>query len=132
MGMTDEILQKVGLKFDDLSLAERDTLLQWSQVLDNNQMDVGTAQQFVVSLKASVQNELEKMHRESPSQNWVSILALLIPFYGLLRKWYQDEHRIYLEARLRNLMLLEAFFTGPKKAREALDRAIAGIVSSRG
>lgn len=131
MGVTDEILERVGLKFDELTVAERNTLLEWSQVLDNNQLDIGTAQQFITSLKSSVQNELEKTIRETPGSSWVSIVALFIPFYGLIRKWYQDENRLYLEARLRNLTLLEAFFTSPKKAREALDRAIAGIVSNR-
>ena len=38
---------------------------------------------------------------------------------------------MYLKARLRNYILLEAFLETPEKAQEALDRAIAGIVSSK-
>ena len=130
MGVIDEILLKTGLKYEDLTIAERETLMQWTQVLDSNQLDVDAVRQFVHSLKGSVQSELEAIKSETP-HSWVSLVALFIPFYGLIRKWYQDERRIYLEARLRNLMLLEAFLVGPKKAREALDRAIAGFVSSR-
>jgi len=130
MGVIDEILLKTGLKYEDLTIAERETLMQWTQVLDSNQLDVDAVRQFVHSLKGSVQSELEAIKSETP-HSWVSLVALFIPFYGLIRKWYQDERRIYLEARLRNLMLLEAFLIGPKKAREALDRAIAGFVSSR-
>lgn len=130
MAIIDDILGKIGLKYEDLTIAERETLIEWTQVLDSNQLDVDAVRGFVHSLKQSVQSELETIKQETP-QSFVSLLALFIPFYGLVKKWYQDERRIYLEARLRNLMLLESFLTGPKKAREALDRAIAGIVSSR-
>lgn len=130
MGVIDDILQKIGIPFEELTSAERDTLLQWTKVLDSNQLDIDAVRQFIHSLKGSVQTELDNLRKETPG-TWVSPLALLIPFYGLLKKWYYDEHRIYLEARLRNLMLLESFLIGPKKARESLDRAIAGIVSDR-
>lgn len=130
MALMDEILQKVNLKYEDLTSGERETLIQWTKVLDSNQLDVDSVRGFIHSLRQNVQSELEKFRQETP-HNWLSFFALLIPFYGLLKKWYQDEHRVFLEARLRNLMLLEAFLIGPKKAREALDRAIAGIVSSR-
>lgn len=130
MGLIDEILNKVGLQYEDLTSAERDTLLEWTKVLDSNQLDVDSVRQFVRSLKQSVEAELDKIRKETP-QNWVSVFALFIPFYGLLKKWYMDEHKVYLEARLRNLILIESFLIGPKKAREALDRAIAGIVTNR-
>lgn len=126
----DDILGKIGLKYEDLTYAERETLLQWTQVLDSNQLDVDAVKGFIHSMKQSVQVELEKYNQETP-RSWVSLLALFIPFYGLIKKWYQDERKLGLEARLRNYMLIESFLIGPKKAREALDRAIAGIVSSR-
>lgn len=131
MGVIDDILAKSGLQFEDLTNAERETLLQWTKALDSNQMDVDTAHDYIKQLKEIVQNELDKLRHESPTPTWVGILSLFIPFYGLLKKWYEDERRIYLEARLRNLMLLDAFFIGPKKARAALDRAIAGMVTDR-
>lgn len=130
MGLIDEILNKVGLQYEDLTSAERDTLLEWTKVLDSNQLDVDSVRQFVHSLKQSVEAEIDKLRKETP-QNWVSVFALFLPFYGLLKKWYMDEHKVYLEARLRNLILIESFLIGPKKAREALDRAIAGIVTNR-
>lgn len=130
MGVIDDILGKIGLKYEDLTISERETLVEWTKVLDSNQLDVDTVRGFVHSLKGAVQSELETMKQETP-QSFVSLLALFIPFYGLIKKWYQDERKLYLEARLRNLMLLESFLIGPKKAKEALDRAIAGIVNSR-
>ena len=130
MGVIDDILQKIGYKYEDLTIAERETLIQWTQVLDSNQLDVDSVRGFVHSLKQSVQAELETYKQETPG-SWISLLSLFLPFHGLIKKWYQDEHKLYLEARLRNLMLIDSFLIGPKKAREALDRAIAGIVSSR-
>ena len=38
---------------------------------------------------------------------------------------------MYLKARLRNYILLEAFLETPEKAQEALDRSVAGLVSSK-
>ncbi len=130
MGVIDDILHKVGLEYQDLSTRERATLVQWTQALDSNQLDVDAVRQYVHAMKQSVQAELEGFKHETPG-GWIGIVSLFIPFYGLLKKWYQDEHKVYLEARLRNLMLIESFLIGPKKAREALDRAIAGIVTSR-
>lgn len=131
MGVIDDILNKAGLQYEDLTTAERETLTQWTQVLGNNQMTLDDAESFIKRLKDAVQSELETYRKETPAGTWVSLLTLLIPMYGLIKKWYQDERKLYLEARLRNLMLLEAFFIGPKKAQEALDRAIAGMVTDR-
>lgn len=129
MALMDDILRKMDMKFEDLTSAERDTLLEWTSVLDSNQLNVEAVRRYVHSLRETVQNELATL-KEAPS-NWVGILALFIPFYGLIKKWYADQYRISLEARLRNLTLLESFLVGPQKAREALDRAIAGIVTNR-
>ncbi len=57
-------------------------------------------------MKFSVENELSKVGHESR----------------------QD---IYLKARLRNLMLLEAMLTSPEKAKIRLEQAIAGIAGNK-
>ena len=104
--MIDEILQKLGLKFDDLSAAERETLLSWTKALESNQLTVGMVKEYVHSLRDSVEQEVVKVNHNSKED-------------------------LFLKARLRNLMLLEAFLTSPEKAKQALDRALAGMVSSR-
>jgi hypothetical protein len=106
MSIADKILERVGLKYEDLKPDELETLNTWTQVLDSNQLTVGTVREFVHSLRDTVENELAK-----------SDLGTL--------------NDTFLKARLRNLMLLEAFLTSPVKAKEALERAIAGIVSNR-
>lgn len=125
----DEILQRVGLKYEDLTSAERETLMGWIADLDSNQLTLQSVQTYIRNLKQSVEQELQKQ-REVP-QTWISILVLLIPLYGLIKKWYQDQYKLGLEARLRNLMLIEEFLATPEKARAALERAIGSIAADR-
>lgn len=125
----DEILNRLGLKYEDLRETERETLHSWVQALDSNQLTLDDVKQFVRNLRTSVEQELEK-RREEPRQ-WFDFLALLIPIYGILRKWYQDQDKLYMEARLRNLMLLEALLSTPERAKASLDRAVASIAESR-
>ena len=102
----DKILERLGLKYDDLTVAEKETLNSWTQTLDSNQLTVLAVKDFVTSLKYSVEQELSETSHNTK----------------------QD---LFLKARLRNLMLLEAFLSTPQKAKQAIDRAIAGIVSNR-
>lgn len=106
MSIVDDILQKFDLKYEDLHPAERETLMGWLDQLDNNQLTLEQVRGFVHSLKESVEGELTQVGHNSKED-------------------------IFLKARLRNLMLLEAFMTSPEKARTAIERAIAGIVNNR-
>lgn len=129
MQALDKILDSVNLKYEDLTAAERDTLFQMLRVLDSNQLTVESAQLFIRQLRDDIERELA-LSKESP-QTWMGILALFIPFYGLIKKWYGDQHRVFLEARLKNALLLEAFFIGPKKARQALEQAVSSLSLSQ-
>lgn len=101
--MIDKILQKYGLTYDDLTTAEKATLDTWVKALQQKQITVSVVKKHIHEMKESVERELTQIGHESK----------------------QD---IFLKARLRNYMLLEAFLATPEKAREALDRALAGIV----
>ena len=104
MGVIEQILTKVGLKYEDLTTAERETLIQWTQVLQSNQLTIPNVKTFVHSLRDSVEQELANTN-------------------------FNSKQDIFLKARLRNLMLIEAFLSSPEQAQQALDRAIAGLVS---
>lgn len=107
MAIIDDILTKLGLKYEDLTSAERDTLSQWIQALDSNQLTLPRVKDYIALLRDQVEDEIVQVANGTK----------------------QD---LFLKARLRNLKLIEAFLSTPEKAREALDRAIAGIVSNRG
>lgn len=107
MAIIDEVLQRVGLKYEDLTAQERETLHGWNKSLQQKQITVGTIQQYIKDMRFSVEKELTEVGHNSK----------------------QD---LFLKARLRNYMLLEAFLESPKRAKEALDQALAGLVSSKG
>jgi len=128
MSAIDDILNRFNLKYEDLKESEREVLNGWLKVLDSNQLDVEQVRIFVHTLRKEIETQLVQ-YKETPS-GWVSIFAMFIPFYGLLTKWYQDQNRIGLEMRLRNILLIEDFLTGPQRARDALNRQIASLVSN--
>lgn len=100
----DEILEKLGLKYEDLTAAEREELNSWMSSLEQSQLTIEKIREFIAGMRDSVEQELTKTGHDSK----------------------QD---IFLKARLRNYMLLEAFLSTPEKAQKALDRAIAGIAN---
>lgn len=102
--MIDELLQKIGLKYEDLNSAERETLNTWLEALNKSQLSLEGIKTYISSMREAVEQELTKTDHNSK----------------------QD---LFLKARLRNYMLLEAFLSTPEKARKAVDRAIAGIAN---
>lgn len=101
----DEILQKVGLKYEDLTTAERETLQSWTKSLEQKKLTLDSVKEYISGMRVSVERDLTQVGHEHK----------------------QD---IFLKARLRNYILLEAFLESPEKARKALDNAVAGLVSN--
>ena len=104
--MMDSILKKFGLKFEDLRPGERETLYSWTESLQQNQLTVDGVKAYISAMKDTVEQELTKVNHNSKED-------------------------LFLKARLRNYLLLEAFLTSPEKAKKALERAVAGIVSNK-
>jgi hypothetical protein len=102
MNVMDEILQRYGLKYEDLTSAERDQLHVWMEDLQKNELTLQKVKTYVAAMRDSVEIELTKTGHESK----------------------QD---LLLKARLRNYMLLEAFLTAPEKAKQAIERSLSGI-----
>ena len=97
-----DILEKYGLKYEDLKAEELDTLNSWMTALGKNKVTVETIKTYIAAMRNSVEQELTKVGHESK----------------------QD---IFLKARLRNYMLLEAFLYTPERAKKALESAISGL-----
>jgi len=100
--MMDELLKKYGVKYEDLTSDEKETLFTWVDAIEKNQLTIDKIRDYVSNMKGVVENELATT--------------------GLNKG--QDT---LLKARLRNYLLLEAFLTSPEKARIALERAVSGI-----
>lgn len=102
----DKILEKLGLKYEDLNHAERKTLDKWMETLNQGRLNVESVKQYVVSMREAVEEELSKSDINTK----------------------QD---IFLKARLRNYLLLEGFLTSPEKAQKEIENAIQGMVGRR-
>ena len=101
--MIDELLEKVGLKYEDLSSVEKETLNTWMEALQKGQLSVESIKEYIISMKEAVESELSKSDLGSK----------------------QD---IFLKARLRNYMLLDAFLSTPEKAKQQMENAISGMI----
>ena len=101
--MLDQFLEKAGLKYEDLNAIERETLNTWMEALQKGQVSVEKVKEYITSMKEAVERELSKSNLGSK----------------------QD---LFLKARLRNYMLLDAFLTTPERAKQQIENAISGMV----
>ena len=106
MDTMDKILEPTGLKYDDLKPFEKETLNTWIATLQKSQVTPQKIRKYISAMKEGVEEELCKTTLDSR----------------------QD---IYLKARLRNYLLIEAFLSTPEKAQAQLDQAIAGMVPKK-
>ncbi len=100
--MIDKILEKYNLKYEDLKTSERETLNTWINALSQSELTVSKVKDYIASMRASVEQELSQVG-------------------------YNNTQDIFLKARLRNYILLEAFLSSPDKAKEALEKALLSV-----
>lgn len=101
--MIDEILQRFDLKYEDLNSAEKETLDMWMVSLEKNTLTIEKIREYIVSMRHSVELELSQTT-------------------------HNNKQDIFLKARMRNYLLLEAFLQTPDKARQAIERSLASII----
>lgn len=111
----DEILEKVGVKYEELNAIERKTFNEMVEKVSKTEINNETLKNYISAMKDSVEKELS----EEPEYVRVWLFA------------FRNDKNILLKARLRNYILLEAFLDTPKKAKEALDRALAGMIPKK-
>lgn len=125
----NDLLRKKGLKYEELTLDEQETLNSWMEAVNKTQVNIATVREYVSKMRDGVANALADMD-ETPNE-WISIACLFIPFLGIVRKWYIDQKRVALTARLRNYILLENFLMSPEKAKRAMERALSGLTTGK-
>lgn len=101
--MLEEILEKAGLKYEDLNASEKETINVWLDALQKGQLTVEKIRGYISSMKDAVEQELCK-HNVGSKQD------------------------LFLKARLRNYMLLEAFLSTPERAKQQMESALSGMV----
>lgn len=105
--MLDQLLEKIGLKRDDLTSDEVTTLTQWATQLETRQMNIHDVESYIASMITSVERELF----ERP-QTIVDIL-------------FRKKRHAHLMARLNNYMLLRDMLSSPAKARAKIEEQIS-------
>lgn len=97
-----DILEKFNLKYEDLNELERDTYSSRLSNLQKSEISIDKLKDYIRSMRDSVEQELTKVSHNSK----------------------QD---IFLKARLRNYMLLEAFLDTPNKLRNQLEQMVSSV-----
>ena len=106
MSLLDDILTQHNLKYDDLTVDEKTSLNEMLDSIQRTKLTPEKLQNYIISMRQSVEAELAKVG-------------------------YGSKEDIFLKARLRNYMLLEAFLDSPKKAQAALEAALSGVVGGK-
>jgi hypothetical protein len=99
----DDLLKKYGLKYEDLNSMERETYNTRLNDIQKSALSIEKIKDYIKTMKESVEQELTKIGHESK----------------------QD---IFLKARLRNYMLLEAFLDTPNRLKNQLEQMVSGMI----
>jgi len=100
MSIVDKLLERLNLKYDDLTREEEATYHSMLESINKSKFTVDSIRDEISSMRESVEKELTKTTHNSK----------------------QD---LFLKARLRNYVLLLAFLDTPEKAKRALERALS-------
>jgi hypothetical protein len=110
-----DILEKFGLKYEELNTSEIDTLNGWMAKVDSKIVTLEDIKTMILSMRDAVERELIN----EPE-------FIYIFFFKCLNR-----KQILLKARLQNYLLILDFLTTPEKAKKALERAIEGMVKHK-
>ena len=100
--MIDKLLEKYGVKHEELRPDELETLNVWLEAIQKGQLSLEKLREYISVMKGAVEDDLTSTKHNSK----------------------QD---LFLKARLRNYLLLEAFLSTPEKAKKQLDNAMEGF-----
>ena len=100
--MLSNLLDKFGVKYEDLTTAEKDTLNQWSKALASTELTLSDVKDHIRALIEAVERELAT--------------------YNL-----NKDQDLFLKARLKNYLMISDFLTGPDKAKKYIEQSIQNI-----
>lgn len=105
--MFDQLLTQIGLKQEDLSIQEMETLKQWASGLETRQLNLHDVREYV----SSMINSLERQLFQEPDT-----------LVGLL---FRRKRKVHMMARLNNYLLLRDLIDAPQKARAEIEKQIS-------
>ena len=96
MDLIQRVKDLTGWGFEDLEMAERDTIMSWQKSLEGKEITVDSVRVFIKRWHEAIDDGLAN-HKLGKNQD------------------------LFLKARLKNIILLEAFLAGPEKAKAAVE-----------
>jgi hypothetical protein len=105
------LLDKFNINYEDLNPAEKETLEQWQQALERNQLTVEGIKDYLKSLIEAVEKEIIELKE-------------VTSFWTYLYGWKKD---FYLKARLKNYLMLYDFISAPEKARKSIEQSLNNL-----
>ena len=100
--MLSNLLDKFGVKYEDLTIAEKESLAEWTKALASKELTL-------VDVKDHIRALIEAVERE-------------LATYNLKRD--QD---LFLKARLKNYLMISDFLTGPDKSKKYIEQSISNL-----
>lgn len=106
----NSILQRLGVDYEELTSAERETLHQWLDQASQRVIQPEDVKMYMRSMIEAVQMAL------------VDEAEYVYSFFGLIKR--ENREHVMLKARLKNYILLLGFLESPERAKRALDQHI--------
>lgn len=100
------ILERLGLSYEDLNEAEKQTLTTWVDSAAKKEMVVADVREHIRNMIYAVEAELA----DTEEFTWVFVWRVVNPKSVMLR------------ARLKNYIMLEAFMATPERARSWMEQ----------
>lgn len=111
MSSLNQLLERVGLQYEDLNSAEKDTLKQWLEVLSKRQLTIEELKLYLRQLIEAVEKQLTDLSETTS-------------FFSFLSNRKKD---IYLKARLRNYLIISDFLNSPERAQKYIEQQLTNI-----
>jgi hypothetical protein len=105
------LLEKHGLKIEELNSAERETLDKWSKAWQQQEMSVPKIRELLENLIDGTQKELADLKESTSFWSWL----------------FNRKKDIFVKARLRNYLTLRDFIAGPERARKFIEENLKNI-----
>lgn len=110
----DKILEQFGLKREDLKAEELEVLNRWAEQVNTQSLSVVDVERYIDEMIGILQDEL--FGYKTPE----SFVALI----------FRKKRNIFIEARLRNYMLLKNVLTAPQIAQARIQKQLQHLKKS--
>lgn len=120
--MYQKILEKYGLTWEELDSpghsGEKEVLQQWAEKIQKKEVSSSDIKDHIGSMRYITEIALVNEPEYIPSK--------IFPFIKV-----RNDKNIFLKARLHNYLILEAFISGPGRARKSVEKALESIQASK-